>query len=193
MCFTLNVYLQSYKNMFQLVNWKHHLDIMHITSNSFQPWISRDAEPRNMEGGLQWTSASTDFGIHRGPRTNPPWPAGDDHSMMIKVGEHTPERSCSSVYFKWLQIWHLFPSLSKILQNPILFYIGIMCNFLYSDNWVENLNENYIISTVVFLVSYNQSWYEVSLTLSREDVIVMYIRNVWDSETEREGFSFRLG
>ena len=45
---------------------------MDITSNSFQPWISRDAEPRNMEGGPQWTSASTDFGIHGGPRTSPP-------------------------------------------------------------------------------------------------------------------------
>lgn len=100
---------------------------MDITSNSFQPWISRDAEPRNMESGPQWTSASTDFGIHGGPRTNPPWPAGDDHSMMIKAwGTHTPE----IMFFCVLQMianMAFIPSLSKILaeSHPILYRYNV--------------------------------------------------------------------
>ena len=105
---------------------------MAITSNSLQPWISRDAEPRNMEGGPQWTLASTDFGIHGAPRTNSAWTAGDGHSMMIKAwGTYKPE----IMFFCVLQMiakMAFIPSLSKILAESHLILYRYTCAIFHS-------------------------------------------------------------
>lgn len=132
-----------------------------------------------------------DFGIHGGPRINPPWTVRDDHSVMIKAwGTHKPE----TMFFCVLQMitkMAFIPSLSKILAESHLILYRYACATFHSITelriWMKITS-----SQLLILVSYNPSWYEVSSTLSREDVIVMYIRNVWDSKTEHEGFSFRL-
>lgn len=57
------------------------------TNNSVHLVESMDAEPGSMEGPLYYAIyikdlASMDFGIHRGPGTNPQWLPRDDSGYM---------------------------------------------------------------------------------------------------------------